>query len=62
MLLADIHKSASMHECYRVETGEGLAPTVEQSRNQTFVGFAGWNVLVQDMLQCKAKGDCFRLD
>jgi hypothetical protein len=27
-----------------------------------FPGFVGWNLLVQEMLQCETKGDCFRLD
>jgi alpha,alpha-trehalase len=62
LVLADIHKWGSMHECYHAETGEGLAPTAEQSKDHAFPGFVGWNLLVQDMLQCEAKGDCFRLD
>jgi hypothetical protein len=40
------------------ETGEGLAPTAEQSKDHAFPGFVGWNLLIQDMLQCEAKGDC----
>lgn len=51
-----------MHECYDSETGEGLAPTPEQSKDGSFPGFVGWNLLVQDMLQCEARGDCFLLD
>jgi alpha,alpha-trehalase len=62
LVLADIHKWGSMHECYDAETGEGLAPTPEQSKNGVFPGFVGWNLLVQDMLQCETKGDCFLLD
>lgn len=62
MVLADIRKWGSMHECYHAETGEGLAPTAEQSKDRVFTGFVGWNLLVQDMLQCEAKGDCLRLD
>jgi alpha,alpha-trehalase len=61
-VLADIHKWGSMHECYHAETGEGLAPTAEQSKDKIFPGFVGWNLLVQDMLQCATKGDCLRLD
>jgi len=30
LVLADIHRWGSMHECYHAETGEGLAPTAEQ--------------------------------
>ncbi len=58
MVLADIHKWGSMHEDYNAETGEGLAPTPEQSPNHVFAGFVGWNLLVQDMLQCDVKGEC----
>jgi hypothetical protein len=42
-----------MHENYDAETGKGLAPTIEQSPNQKFAGFVGWNLLAQDMLQCE---------
>ena len=62
LVLRDIRKCGSMHECYHAETGEGLAPTAEQSKNHVFTGFVGWNLLVQDMLQCETKGDCLRLD
>ena len=58
MVLADIQKWGSMHEDYNAETGEGLAPTPEQSPNHVFAGFVGWNLLVQDMLQCEVKGKC----
>jgi alpha,alpha-trehalase len=58
LVLADINKWGSMHECYHAETGEGLAPTPEQSKDHVFPGFVGWNLLVQDMLQCETKGDC----
>jgi alpha,alpha-trehalase len=46
------------HECYSAETGEGLAPTAEQAKDHTFPGFVGWNLLVQDMLQCETRNDC----
>ena len=58
MVLADIQTWGSMHEDYNAETGEGLAPTPEQSPNHVFAGFVGWNLLVQDMLQCEVKGEC----
>lgn len=58
MVLADIAKWGSMHEDYNAETGEGLAPTPEESPNHVFAGFVGWNLLVEDMLQCEVKGDC----
>ena len=58
MVLADIAKWGSMHEDYNAETGEGLAPTPEQSENHVFSGFVGWNLLVQDMLQCEVKKEC----
>ena len=62
LVLDDIRKWGSMHECYDGETGEGLAPTPEQSKNGSFPGFVGWNLLVQDMLQCETRGDCLLLD
>ncbi len=62
MMIADIQASGSMHECYDGETGQGLAPTAEQSKDKKFPGFVGWNLLVQDMLQCEANGDCLSLD
>ncbi len=58
MVLADIKKWGSMHENYNAETGEGLAPTPEQSPNGVFTGFVGWNLLVQDMLQCEVHDRC----
>ena len=58
MVVADIRKWGSMHECYDAETGLGLAPTPEQSENHVFSGFVGWNLLAQDMLQCEVKGQC----
>ena len=58
VVLADIAKWHSMHENYNAETGEGLAPTPEQSPNHLFTGFVGWNLLVQDMLECEVKGAC----
>ena len=58
MVLADIARWKSMHENYNAETGEGLAPTPEQSPNHIFTGFVGWNLLVQDMLECEADGKC----
>jgi neutral trehalase len=58
MVVADIKKWGSMHEDYNAETGEGLAPTPEESPNHVFAGFVGWNLLVQDMLQCEVKGEC----
>jgi alpha,alpha-trehalase len=62
MLLRDIQLSGSMHECYDGDTGQGLAPTAEQSENHKFPGFVGWNLLVQDMLQCELNGDCMLLN
>ncbi|HEY2860222.1 MAG TPA: trehalase family glycosidase [Terracidiphilus sp.] len=59
----DIAKWGSMHEDYDPETGEGLAPTVEQSPGGKFAGFVGWNLLAQDMLQCEATGQhCMMLE
>ena len=76
MLHRDIAKWGSMHEDYSAETGEGLAPTVEQSlrvpsdrssspgrsSGSKFAGFVGWNLLAQDMLQCETgHGHCMTL-
>jgi len=58
MMVADIEKWHSMHENYNAETGEGLAPTPEQSPNHVFTGFVGWNLLVEDMLECEANNKC----
>jgi len=58
MVLADIQKWGSMHEDYDAETGKGLAPTPEQSENHVFSGFVGWNLLVEDVLQCEVKEQC----
>jgi alpha,alpha-trehalase len=52
----DIERWGSMHEDYNAETGDGLAPTPEQSPNGKFAGFVGWNLLAQDMLQCEVTG------
>jgi alpha,alpha-trehalase len=58
----DIAKWGSMHENYDAETGDGLAPTVEQSPGKKFAGFVGWNLLAQDMLQCEvAHQNCITL-
>ena len=62
LVLADIQKWGSMHECYDAETGKGLAPTAEQTKDHVFPGFVGWNLLVQDMLQCENDGNCLMLD
>ena len=59
----DIAKWGSMHEDYNPETGDGLAPTLEQSPGGKFAGFVGWNLLAEDMLQCEATGQhCMTLD
>lgn len=55
MLNRDIAKWGSMHEDYNSETGDGLAPTPEQSPGGRFAGFVGWNLLAQDMLQCEVE-------
>ncbi len=49
----DIQKWSSMHEDYDAETGDGLAPTIDQSPGKKFAGFVGWNLLAEDMLQCE---------
>jgi alpha,alpha-trehalase len=49
----DIEKWGSMHEDYDAETGDGLAPTPQESPGGKFAGFVGWNLLTEDMLQCE---------
>jgi alpha,alpha-trehalase len=58
VVLKDIAKWNSMHENYNAETGEGVAPTPELSPDHKFTGFVGWNLLVQDMLQCEVERRC----
>lgn len=63
MLHRDIAKWGSMHEDYDAETGDGLAPTLEESPHGKFAGFVGWNLLAQDMLQCEVtKQHCMTLE
>jgi alpha,alpha-trehalase len=63
VLHKDIQKWGSMHEDYSAETGEGLAPTPEQSPGGKFAGFVGWNLLAQDMLECETgRGKCMTLE
>ncbi len=59
----DIAKWGSMHEDYSAETGDGLAPTIAQSKGGKFSGFVGWNLLVEDMLRCEVTGQgCMMLE
>lgn len=62
MVLSDIAKCGSMHECYDADTGAPLAPTAEESPGQIFTGFVGWDLLVQDMLQGAITGKWMMLD
>jgi alpha,alpha-trehalase len=63
ILHRDIAQWGSMHEDYNAETGDGLAPTIEQSPNKKFAGFVGWNLLAQDMLQCElTQSNCLTLE
>ena len=58
----DVERWGSMHEDYHAETGDGLAPTPDQSPNGKFAGFVGWNLLAQDMLQCEVTDQhCLKL-
>ncbi len=61
VIITDINKYGSMHENYNAETGEGLAPTAEQSKDGIFTGFVGWNLLVEDMFMGTAEGKWFLL-
>ena len=58
VVLSDIALWKSMHENYHPETGKGVAPTPEISPDHKFAGFVGWNLLVQDMLECEVDGRC----
>ncbi|MFY9938916.1 MAG: trehalase family glycosidase [Silvibacterium sp.] len=63
MLEHDIARWGSMHEDYDADTGDGLAPTPEQSPGGHFAGFVGWNLLDLDMLQCEVnKQNCMLLE
>lgn len=57
-LLDDVAAWGSMHEDYDADTGLGLAPTVAESPNHKFAGFVGWNLLVEDMLECEVDKKC----
>ncbi len=58
----DIQRWGSMHEDYSAESGDGLAPTPEQSPGGKFAGFVGWNLLALDMIQCETgHGHCVGL-
>jgi alpha,alpha-trehalase len=49
----DIKQWGSMHANFSADTGEGLTPTPAQSPGGKFAGFVGWNLLIEDMLQCE---------
>jgi alpha,alpha-trehalase len=62
VLLSDIKKNHSMHECYDADSGAPLAPTAAQSPNGIFTGFVGWNMLEQNMLEGALTGRWMMLD
>ena len=62
VLLEDIKKCHSMHECYNADKGDPLAPTAAQSPNGIFTGFVGWNMLEQNMLEGALHGNWMLLD
>ncbi len=52
LLLNDIRKWGSMHENYHAETGAPLAPAATYvDANGKFVGFVGWNLCIQQVLE-----------
>ena len=52
LLLKDIREWGSMHENYHAETGAPLAPAADYVDSKgKFVGFIGWNLCVQNMLE-----------
>jgi hypothetical protein len=59
LVLADIRKWGSMHECYDAETAEGSSLS-RASKRSRFSGIC--RLESQDMLQCEINGDCLRLD
>lgn len=51
LVLTDLDAIGSMHESYCSETGQTLAPSIDQAPRYIEGGFIGWNLLVQDMLE-----------
>jgi len=52
LLLNDINKWHSMHENYNADTGEPLAPAADYvDKDGNFVGFIGWNLCIQNVLE-----------
>jgi len=52
LLLDDIRKWGSMHENYHADTGAPLAPAASYvDANGRFVGFIGWNLCIQNVLE-----------
>ncbi len=52
LLLNDIRKWGSMHENYHAETGAPLAPAATYvDANGKFVGFIGWNLCIQQVIE-----------
>lgn len=52
LLLNDIRKWGSMHENYHADTGAPLAPAADYvDSNGKFVGFIGWNLCIQNVLE-----------
>ncbi|MDR1762338.1 MAG: hypothetical protein LBR64_00060 [Dysgonamonadaceae bacterium] len=52
LLLADIKQWDSMHENYHADTGAPLAPAADYvDANGKFVGFIGWNLCTQNILE-----------
>jgi alpha,alpha-trehalase len=52
LVLNDIHEWDSMHENYHADTGAPLAPAADHvDTNGKFVGFIGWNLCVQNILE-----------
>lgn len=52
LLLADVQRWGTMHENYDADTGAPLAPSHDHlDRDGHIVGFIGWNLCVQNMLE-----------
>ncbi len=61
LVLKDAQANGSLHEDYNAETGAPLAPTAEQSGGK-FMGFVGWDLLAEDMLQGAFTGKWMMLE
>ena len=63
LLLKDIQEWGSMHENYHADTGEPLAPEAGYvSKEGKFVGFIGWNLCIQNVIEGVTQNDWMTLE